>query len=224
MIQRQLLRLLLSPSLLSGTAVSLFSAAVLGSSTWQYISTQQLFYDYLFSAYGIETYLWQQSAGATALRDTFLASPIAYYILVGLTAAAVGLAVYALLQGMSVVFSWRTWSSLTHLGSDRRAIMRALVSRTTVRVMALLGWAAYGAFFFSTVMPFTVVLSRMGIDLIHRGGAGVSGWLAYAGAFIMLIAATHLHVIFARLVFLRPRLFHGAQAVEEATAQLHDYE
>jgi hypothetical protein len=222
MIQRQLLRLLLSPSLFSGTGVCLFCAAVMATSTWQYISTQQLFYDYLFSAYGFETYLWQQSAGATAVRDTFLASPIAYYILVSLTAAAAGLAVYTLLQGLSVLFSWRTWSNLAHLGSSRRAIMRALLSRTTVRILALLGWAAYGAFFFSTVIPFMVMLSRIGIDTMPR--SGFVGWLIYISALVMLVAATHLNVIFARLVFLRPRLFYGAQAIEEATANLHDYE
>lgn len=195
------------------------SLALLGYNAWTYVRTNQLFYDYLFGAYGLQTYIWQQSADATAVRHAFLASPLAYYILVGVAATVGGLAVYTLLQGLSLLSSGtrRVWRELDTLGPTRRAIAMALLSRWALRSVSLVGWAFFGAFFVSTLLPFVLVLNQTGIGHVHSGQP--LGWLACALALAILAFSLHLQVVFTRLVFLRPRLFFGDRAIEEAEAE-----
>jgi hypothetical protein len=216
MNQSRLLRLLFRPSLSSGTFVCTLTAVLIGSNAWAYISTKQLFYDYVFGAYGLKTYLWQQSASLANTRDILLASPEAYYLLVGFAALSVGLMVYALLQSIGLALSWRTWSGLDSLGPNRQAIAHELGRRLILRVVTLLGWAIFSTCFFSLLLPFVTLLNQTGIEHIRTGIP--AGWLACAGATVILALALHLHVIFLRLACLRPRVFGGANIIEEAEA------
>jgi hypothetical protein len=217
MYQRRLTRLLLLPSLSSGTTVACVVLAVLGYNAWTYISNQQLFYDNLFGAYGLKTYVWQHSIEATSWGNTFLGSSIAYYILVGAAATVGGLTVYTFLQSLSLLFAGgrHIWSELTVLGSTRRAIVRELVARLVLRTISLIGWGVYTAFFFSTLLPFVIVLNQTGVDTVSAGQ--MLGWLYCVGAVLLLGIALHMQVVFMRLLLLRPRLF-GDRAIEEAEA------
>lgn len=213
MSQRRLLQLLLQPSLFSGTVIFILTCAVLGSSAWAYISSQQLFYDYLFGPYGLETYLWQHAAHATSVRDAFLASPIAYYIIVTLVATAIGFAVYVVLQLLGVL------SQAAHTYGQTRNRLHAVVSsRPLVRILGLLGWAAFGAFFFSTLLPFSLLSVQQGSERIrlHDISHGALYCLLAVG---VLAWSLHLHVIFMRLVWLRPRVFGGDNEIEAALAR-----
>jgi hypothetical protein len=219
MYRQNLTRLLLTPSLLSGTVVLSLTAAICADSAWTYISNNQLLYDYLFGAYGFKTYLWQSSAHATALRNAFFGSLAAYYILVFVAATTGGLIVYTLLQGLSLFVSStrRIWLELDTLGSTRHAILAKLFSRLGLRTLSLVGWTIYAAFFFSTLIPFSVILIQTGVAHINNGA--ILGWLDCILAALLLTLAMHLHVIFVRLIFLRPRLFFGDRAIEEAEAR-----
>jgi len=211
------MRLLLQPSLMSGTLVTAATLGAIASTAWAYVSAQQLFYEYVFGAYGFKTYIWQQSAGLTALRNTILASPAAYYVLVGLAATAVGLMVYAFLQFLGVLFSWRSWSGLGALGPNRKEILHELLRRLALRVITLLGWAIFGACFSAMLLPFVALLTQNGVEHFQSGMALV-GVLSVFGAGIILALSLHIQVIFLRLVLLRVRVFWGADLAEEAEA------
>jgi len=217
MDQSRLLRLLFQPSLSSETVTVGLALGVVGGSAWTYVSAKQLFYDYVFGAYGFKTYIWQQSASITAFRDTMLNSSVAYYVFVALAATAVGLIVYAGLQFLSLLFSWRHWSGLDSLGVNRSEIARELFRRLCVRVATMLGWAVFGACFFALLLPMVALLSQMGVDHIQEGMKFLGG-LILAAAVVILALALHLQVVFLRLVLLRPRVFWSAQAVEEIEA------
>jgi hypothetical protein len=212
------MRLLLQPSLMSGTLVTAVTLAAIGSTAWAYVSAQQLFYEYVFGAYGFKTYIWQQSAGLAALRNTVLASPAAYYVLVGLVATAVGFIVYAFLQFLGLLFSWRSWSGLDALGPNRKAIVHELTRRLTLRVVTLIGWAFFGACFSAMLLPFVALLTQNGVEHFQTG-MPMGGVLAIIGAVAILALSLHVQVIFLRLVFLRVRLFWGADLAEEAEAK-----
>lgn len=218
MSQGLLLRLLLLPSLTSGLVISMVSATVLAYSGWLYLSYNQVLYDYLFGAYGLQTFVWQNSLGFTVWTQAFMSSPLAYYLLVGAAAVIIGLAVFTFLQAMSV-FSRGTahlWREAHASGPAHQAAMRELVSRLLLRVTALVGWGVYAAFFVSSIVPFAIVLNQFGIQQLRSGR--MFGALACAAAFLLLIVTLHLHQVFVRLTALRPRIFGGDMAIEEARA------
>jgi hypothetical protein len=218
MHQRRLTKLLLMPSLTSGSLAIGSALAVLGYSGWLFISENQLFYDYLFSAYGLHTFAWTQ-VGNSAWHRSFLASPLAYYALVAAAAAAAGLAVYTVLQGATLVLNWTT--SLVKEARDpsasRRAIFNEQLARLGLRIVTLAGWGLYGAFFVSTLVPFTIVLTQFGVGRIEAGSS--MGWLQCFGAVVLFAATLHLHVVFARLCLLKPRVFGGGAAIKEVEAE-----
>lgn len=219
MRQRYLTKLLLSPSLSSGTLVLSVTGFLIGYSAWAYIRSSMQFYDLLTGPYGLNTYFWQQSAQATAAKHVFLGSPIAYYVLVGVAAIIVGLIVYTVLQSISLFISsmQQIWLQLEQLGPTRRAILRTLVLRLALRIVSLVGWAIFGAFFFSTFLPSVLILNQAGVARVLAGS--LFGWFECLVAGLSLLVAFHLHTLFARLVFLRPRLFYGDEAIIEAEIQ-----
>lgn len=209
----RLTKLLLLPSLSSGVLVVGIAAGVLGYNTWMYITKNQLFYDNLFGAYGLKTYVWEHSLGATTWKNSFLASPLAYYVFVIVAALAAGLAVYTVVEifGLLVRGGRLALRGLVTLLTVHH---RVRLARLGLRILALVGWALYTAFFLSTLLPFVTILSQTGVDRVH--GGVIAGWWACTGAFAILVAALHLQVVFVRLVLLRARLLLGDRAIEEA--------
>lgn len=224
MYDLRLIRLLLTPSLLSGTLTLGLGALLIGYNAWLYVSEQQLFYDYLFGSHGLKTYIWQHSDKVSSWQGAFLGNPVVYYVLVGATAIAAGLIVYFLLQLISLTFkNFRLSLGILHAQNKTdKAIALELFSRLVTRVISLVCWGLYGAFFISIISPFVFVLNQVGIEYIHD--SRFVGWLACLGALLILMLTIHLHVIFLRLVFLRPRLFGGDRAIEvvEAEGDTHD--
>lgn len=220
----RLIRLLLAPSLLSGGLTLALGVLLIGYNAWLYVSEEQLFYDYLFGSHGLKTYIWQHSDGVNSWQGAFLGNPIIYYVLVGAAAIAVGLVVYFLLQLTSLVFkNFRlSLGVLQTQNKTAKIVASELFSRLLIRVLSIVCWGLYGGFFISIILPFVFVLNRLGVDSIHDSRS--IGWLSCFGALFILMLTMHLHVIFVRLVFLRPRLFGGDRAIEiaEAEANMHD--
>lgn len=218
MNQHSLLRLLLTPSILSGTVIFIVALVALGYSGWLYISDNQIFYDYLFGAYGLKTFVWQNSLGFSAWSQAFLSSPIAYYFLLGGVALMGGITVFTLLQaaGVFVRGTAELIDQAQYKGPTHKAAMHELLSRLTLRITGLVGWAVYAAFFVSSLVPFSIILNQMGIEQLRQGIP--YGALACIGAISLLFLALHLQVVFMRICALRPRLFGGDAAIEEAEA------
>lgn len=227
MYDLRLTRLLLFPSFLSGAFFFCWTLFLITYNGWLYIDEQQLFYDYLFGMHGLKTYVWQYSQNVTAWQTSFLGSPAAYYALVGAAATAAGLIVYCMLQLLGIVSlnvgaGWETLHSQNGKVGIRKTAAKELLTRLGLRLLSLICWGFYAAFFFSTMAPFVSVLNRAGIDFLneaHLYGLGIC-----FGALLLLFFSFHLHVVFMRLTFLRPRVFGGDQVIEEvkAATDTHD--
>jgi len=201
----------------------LVTGLVLGYSGWLFLRGDDIFYDYLFGAYGLHTFIWQSSLGLSAWYQAFLASPPAYYLLVGGAAVTVGVIMFTLLQVVGVLRNG-TRHLLQEAGSNEPEHKRAaheLLLRLGTRVLGMVGWAGFAAFFVSSILPFTIVLNQTGIHYWADGGRRLIGFGASLAAVLLFAVALHLQVVFARLSFLRSRLFHASSAVEEAEAASH---
>ena len=208
------LLLLFLPSLSSSALTSLTAAVVLVASGWSYINENLLFYDQLFGIYGFKTLLLQ-SDGLYALQHALLDSTLTYYILLFAAGITVGLMVYTLLETARMTIH-TTAEELHEIGDDdplHKTAAREALERLLLRVASLVGWGVYMAIFASILLPFSIVLAQTGVDMLETSLLG--GVVHGASAFVLLVLGLHTHIIFARLVMLRPRLF-GDSDIEEA--------
>lgn len=213
--QYSLARLLLTPSLVSGLGLGLLAVVVLVCDTWTYIDDHQLFYGYLVGPSSLSEFISQASSPSVSAWLHFLAdSRVTYYILLCAFAAVVGLAVYTLLQVSGFIYSGSV--ELLHTTMDHRASQRShrveLLLRFGLRLLAMAGWTVYMVATLSVLLPFTVALERLGLA-DFRNDAALSGIGCYVLAWLLLVITLHLHVVFMRLISLRPRLFGGTNEI-----------
>jgi hypothetical protein len=86
---------------------------------------------------------------------------------------------------------------------NRRQLLREAGTHLIVRLVALLAWLAYANFSLHFLLPYVVASAQ--------AGSGGLGWLASTGyivwAIVVATITLHIHVVLARLLWLRPRLF-----------------
>lgn len=214
-----LIKLLLTPSILSGAFVAGTAVLVLGITAWSFISERQLFYEYLFGVYGFNTLLVQQDTGSwQMIRQAIFGGNVTYYVLIVLCSLLVGLLVYTLLEG--VRFAAREtaagWRQLHAPGSAYAQAAHRNLVRQLARITGLVGWALYIIMFIGVLLPASMILTRAGVDDIEMAVAW--GWVRVFEGFVLLALSLHVHVIFIRLVALRPRVF-GDRDIEIAESK-----
>jgi hypothetical protein len=213
MNERPLFKLLLLPSFLSGMVTFLISISVLGYSAWLYTTSNQLLYNYLSGPYGLQSYVLQNSLQFSAIKSILFASPISYYIVLVGVALVIGMTVFVFLQiATSIVRGSTTMveEALDH-GPGSGRIKLQLLYRLFLRILSVGGWVIYLAFFVSSLAPFTVLVLQGGIDAIQA--QNYEGGVMCLAALLALMLALHLHVVFARLSLLRPRIYGGEDEV-----------
>lgn len=216
MTQLRLSLLLLRPSLLSLMVSGALAALFLVAVNWAFVVHSSALYTYFFGEYGLVTVLQQSPAGFGGMFGEVLTHPTARDALSYAFIFALGVVVYAVLSGLNALFAGAlgTWAEWRALPGMRHQIHVAATERLFFRFTMLVLWAVYGWVFLRLLLPFSVSAARFGI-------ATISDWPgpAYVGAgFMALVLSLHLHVIFARLMALRPRLFFSADAALENEA------
>jgi hypothetical protein len=206
-------RLLLLPSLLSGLFVIITVSCMLGIMAWTYISHQQLFYEYLFGRYGLTTILLIAPDSFSAVRMALINGSLTYYSVVFVAAISATLVTYTILEtGQRMTRgTWTLWRELNEDTKLSREILRQTIMRLIIRVISLFGWMAYFIAFIDVLLPASIVLLQIGISMIAANQS--LGWGYVLVAWLLLAVTVHMHVTFARLTFLRPRLF-GGQEIE----------
>jgi hypothetical protein len=212
MYQLRLFGLLLRPSISSGVLTTCVAIFILAISNWPYLTQNPMVHDYFYGRYGITTTLQESE---TSLFDLdILDQPMTYYITVVLVAVLASMLVYIVLQGFShgVAGAKETINEIGRTqGSTRHSIEAEVGTRWTVRITSVILWALYWIFFLNALLPFCLLTSR---NLL----SDASGMLYSALGFLLLWIGLHQHLVFARLMLLRPRLFGGRRAID---AQLY---
>jgi hypothetical protein len=209
MANLQRLKLILSPSIVSAPVALTISGLIWTSAAWSYITDTQLFYDQLFGPYGAVTLLQIQPHNLGEFQSTVLNGSGTYYVVLVAVGLIAGLFIFFLLESMSRIVSgvsmfWR--QSHSKRQSAHQAVRESLV-RLSLRVLSLLCWAFYAIIFTSILVPFSILVLQDALE-----GGDWQKWLVAIGGFLSLVISVHLHVSFARMVFLRVRLFGGYDA------------
>lgn len=196
---------LLAALLLPSTASFVFSCVVAGmallGASWSYLQAQPLFGTYFSGKYGFGTLLSQLN---TALGDA-LDSDLAYNIAVICFAVLFGLGVYAVITSVRHMAdeARTTLNEVDYADQRTRQVLeRSLIVRVVVRGFCGLMWLSYALIYFNGILPFCSSFIAAGSEQA-LAAASVRNIVA----FILLLVATHIHVIFVRLIVLRPRVF-----------------
>lgn len=218
MHEKRLFWLLLTPSLSSGIVTLFAATATLIGAGWLYIGHNPFFYDYLFGPNGINTTLLRVPDTTVLVRTWLLGSAATYYIVLLITALIAGLTVFAILQGIRhlVSESYSGWSLLHSHSAQAKSVIREVFARLALRVVSCLIWCLYIVFSTTVLVPFAMVLLQSGIDVVTKNIGG--GLFNIFASFVTLAVFVHVHIVFLRLILLRPRLF-GTRDIELAELQ-----
>jgi hypothetical protein len=209
--QLRLFGILLRPSLVSFIVTTGATFVVLSVSNWSYVTHSPLFYDYFFGRYGITTIL--QESRNSILDAKIFYQTYTYDIVVLLVAILAGILVYIVLESFSHGLAGAKEAideiEESH-GASRHSVEVELATRWMVRVASIVLWAVYWIFFINALLPFCILTSRVGASDLSMW----PGWLYNLLGFGVLWLGFHQHIIFARLVVLRPRLFGGRNVMD----------
>jgi hypothetical protein len=208
-MQSRFISLFLKPSLFSGTITIIATLFIIGLANWPFFTYNSALYPILYGEFGAITALEQSPSLTQGIADSISNNSTLYIVVLGIAAIVVGWIVFLLARILR-----NNGQSIEALDrGDRSPIQRAVV-----RIGVLVMWLLYGYVTFSSIVPFILLISRIGAENILT----VNGALMNVGAFFALFLIVHFHVIFARFFLLRPRVFGGNRDIE-ATAFSHDH-
>lgn len=221
MHQRRLAKLLFRPSLFSTILTTILTIIILGVAAWPYTESNTLLYESLRGPHGLLTTI-QKSPDITLLTSSLLTNSMTYNLVILGVAGLIAAGVYAILQTLSrlIVNSYDTWHAVHDADSPitAEAAEKEIGARTAIRLLSMLLWIAFIFFFVKILLPYCIVAIQISIDNLLTWKA-LYGLAAY-GALLMSL---HIHVVFARLILLRPRVFGGRLDITEAMYEADDH-
>jgi len=206
---------LLRPSLISFTVCAIADLLFLMVVNWAFVAHNQLLYTYFFGPYGLATVFQGVPVKADALWHGFLTQPLVREGITYFLVLFIAVVIFSLLEGGSKAFSGVA-NGARDLRDSRRlhlpVLYHTILIRIIVRIFIVALWSLYTVAFFVVIVPYVVAQARFGI-------ATIAHWensRYVLGAILLLFAALHGHVIFARLLALHPRLFGGVTELLES--------
>jgi hypothetical protein len=172
-----------------------------------HFAKSSFFYTYFFGPEGLVLALEKASGSITGFVGALSAGPFSYNFFVLLMSLAIGGVVYVLLKQLFRFIS-RATSALIDVeeatpGHSRKIVQLELGARIGVRAATLVGWLIYWFFSVKILLPFCVLISRVGINILPDPTSLTYG----VGSLLLLALGLQMHVVLARLFVLRPRLF-----------------
>lgn len=129
-----------------------------------------------------------------------------YIVFITIAAATIGLLVFATLE-LITRGADDIKESVEELrfakGRIKERIEREIIAKWFVRSGAIIGWAIYWGLWINIFVLFSIFIVRIGFSIAPDIAS--IGYITFGTA--ILIASLHLHVIFLRLITLRPRVF-----------------
>jgi hypothetical protein len=201
---RNLTKLLLTPSWVSGTLGSIFALALTGAllfeGRYQGSELQQQYLSWRTvadstSVSSAATTFQQNTADAVAAIQLFI-----FWCAVGTVLYLIASAIFRTVQSAS-----QTRQRLTYINMNRGAFLRSLYLKLLLRFVSLATWVGYALLSLKIIAPY--VLGAIHIADEHFPSLGAVVLLM--GAILCLFLAFHLHVVLLRLFLARPRAFGG---------------
>jgi len=215
MHQSRLIILTFLPSPFGIVLTPVVAAVLLLAANWSYTVNNSFLGDFLYGKSGVITKFSDSTDMVSVFTSAFSVQYISYEVAVFIFAVVIGFLVYLLLQSISG--SIRTFSDIRDqlrgtTGNTKHDLEVSVGARVLIRVVALLFWFFFWVLTLKVIVPFSILATQLTVEDIFTS----YDWLFALLGFIVLTLTIHVHVIFARLVMLRPRLFGGSEEIELA--------
>jgi hypothetical protein len=209
MYRHRFTKLLLLPSLFSSIVSSVVAIAMIIGVNWALILDNLPFYDYFFGNDGTVTNLQGPTNEISAAGEVLDSK--ALLVLGGVLLAGVGLVIVVRgIVGLINSISWTMQEMHAVDGPAKRAVERELGARAGTRALVAVVWTGYVFVWIKIILPFCILASQLGFSSSSSVSEGI-GYVFFALG--LLLVSLHLHVIIARLLLLRPRVFGGDEAL-----------
>lgn len=195
----------MTPSPFSLVAIVVLSIIWVTISSLLYFTDNQLIYRYIFGADGITTHTWAGTETVVAWTVKFFSSSAGYYVLLTGFGVMVGIAVYALLQSGSLILHGTANFLRRAEDATQPVALVEVFTQLWIRCLALIGWVLFGAVTIGSLLPLVDILISTGATYLKS--YNLSAVWFYAQALGTCVIALHMHIVFARLLLLRPRVF-----------------
>ncbi|MGD8373635.1 MAG: hypothetical protein PVI21_02140 [Candidatus Woesebacteria bacterium] len=199
--------IVLQPSWFSFSFTALVTLITIIAIDWPYFAAMPELFDFFYGKLGIVTVLERSSSSLQDLEDSISANPFFYGTIVLAFALTISTIAYLTTHILRQFFT-TLWTAR----SDTTYMRQARLQRFFVRIAILTTWTIYLLFNIYIAAPFCLLLWRIGVESV----GGMFGFSISAIASVMLYITLHIHVVFARLFFLRLRIFGGETVTELA--------
>lgn len=212
----------MKPSFLSFLAGTIAAAGLLFIANAPYILGSELLSSMLGTEPSQVSLLFAQlhtnlNSDRPQLDMSFLDLPIVYNIVIIFAAIVAGILVYISLEtvtrGMRGARNSIAEIKFAKTATVKTALGLEFSARLALRLGAVIGWVTYAAFWLGVVLPYAILVSRLGLSETSLFTAS----LYIFDGLILLGLSIHLHVIFVRLFLLRPRIFGNRSMATETS-------
>lgn len=187
---------------------------LLALGNWSYAAKNPILKDYFFGPSGLANKFQTPSSDLWSTALQYFDKPITYNILILFVALLCGLMVYVFLEGFSRGIG-SAKASIDQLqsgtGTTQKAMRLEFIARWSLRSLSVIGWVVYWSFWLGLLLPFSVLAARGIVTSMLDGSAW---WNALLGLLLVMLSL-HIHVVFLRLIVLRPRVFGGQRAIQD---------
>ncbi|MGH7196743.1 MAG: hypothetical protein ACREGJ_03175 [Candidatus Saccharimonadales bacterium] len=212
----RLTSIVIRPSFFSFITCAVLATIILGVFTWASLLEDPLFYDYFWGPFGVVTILETSPDSLSAIMAAISAHPLTYNAVIFVAALLAGIIVYIVLQTITRATAGIS-NTLDEMHRANQTLEREMGTRIAFRVGIALLWVLYLIFFVKVLVPFCTLIAQSGFTQFYVDFS--SAWGSIALGLGLLVLGLHVHVIFMRLLALRPRVF-GNNAV--IVSELYD--
>lgn len=205
-MESRLFLLLLKPSFVSLMTVIITALGVTIAVNGSYFTYNETLYPILYGEFGAITALERSPGLVDGVVEGFSTNPIIYGTVVLVLAIVAGWIAFHLIHTIRS-------SAAASDTPDHHTFAQRVIAHCVVGTM----WLLYSFVSIATLIPFCLLYSRIGAESILT----LEGALYVTSSYLGLLVIFHIHIVFARLFLLRPRVFGGRVAVEEAAFPIH---
>src|SRR5688572_18131033 len=205
--------LFIRPSLFSGFAIVAVVVFLALSGAYDLYKSYPFIRDYSYSLELIRSSVSSEDSAWSAVKGTVFSSPvinqaifIGFWSLVGFISYSICFGLYYWFKDTKEQLRIHSFDSKASTDKTRKVL--GLVNKVFLRLVITVAWIIYSVIYAQFIVP----VSTIGFSTVESNG-WTAGWFHILLGFILLLVTTHLHVIFLRLLMLRPRVFGGEEAI-----------
>src|SRR5688572_17007866 len=205
MSRAKLVGMLVTPSPLSALVCLVAAAIVLAVGAWAHVSSSQSLYGHAVDSQVLVAVIQNLSALPGMVSSLFVGTTI-YNAFVILCSVLAGITVYFLLMTGYRLYTQATtsWHTFLHADPITRHILESEIwAHVGVRLITATLWVVYLFVFLQFILPLGTSVMAASLDNMQP----TLQWMYFVAGYCVLALGMHGHVVFARLVSLRPRLF-----------------